>query len=64
MTAIRAAKLARAALLTGPPVFRVNGIVRETLVSETQAQAPSDVAPRVWVVQTGYVGNTLDRERR
>ncbi len=33
MTAIRAAKLAREALLTGPPVFQVNGIVRETLVT-------------------------------
>ena len=33
MTAIRAAKLAREALLTGRPVFRVNGIVREALVS-------------------------------
>ncbi len=47
MTAIRAARLAREALLTGPPVFRVNGIVRETLVSGSGAVLPSDVVVRV-----------------
>ena len=47
MTAIRAAKLAREALLTGPPVFRVNGIVRETLTSGSGAALPSDIVVRV-----------------
>lgn len=47
MTAIRAAKLAREALFTGPPVFRVNGIVRETLTSGSGAALPSDVVVRV-----------------
>ena len=47
MTAIRAAKLAREALLTGPPVFRVNGVVRETLTSGSGAALPSDVIVRV-----------------
>ena len=47
MTAIRAAKLAREALLTGPPVFRVAGIVRETLASGSGAALPSDVVVRV-----------------
>ncbi len=47
MTAIRAARLAREALITGPPVFRVNGIVRETLVSGSGAALPSDVVVRV-----------------
>ena len=47
MTGIRAAKLAREALLIGPPVFRVNGIVRETLVSGSGAALPSNVVVRV-----------------
>ncbi len=47
MTAIRASKLAREVLLTGPPVFRVNGVVRETLVSGSGAVLPSDVVVRV-----------------
>ncbi len=47
MTAIRAAKLAREALLTGPPVFRVNGVVRETLTSGSGAALPSDIVVRV-----------------
>lgn len=47
MTAIRAAKLAREALLTGPPVFRVNRIVRETLTSGSGAALPSDVVVRI-----------------
>ena len=47
MTAIRAAKLAREALLTGPPMFRVAGIVRETLASGSGAALPSDVVVRV-----------------
>jgi hypothetical protein len=47
MTAIRAAKLAREALLTGPPVFRVNGIVREALVSGSGAVPPPGVVVRV-----------------
>ncbi len=47
MTAIRAAKLTREALLTGPPGFRVNGIVRETLVSGSGAALPSAVVVRV-----------------
>ncbi len=47
MTAIRAGKLAREALLTGPPVFRVNRIVRETLTSGSGATLPSDVVVRV-----------------
>ena len=47
MTAIGAAKLAREALLTGPPVFRVTGIVRETLTSGSGAALPSDVVVRV-----------------
>jgi hypothetical protein len=47
MTVIRAAKLAREALLAGPPVFRVNGIVRETLTSGSGAALPSDVVVRV-----------------
>ncbi len=47
MTAIRAAKLAREALLTGPPVFRVTGVVRETLVSGSGAVLPSDVVVRI-----------------
>ena len=47
MTAIRAAKLAREALLTGPPVFRVNGVVRETLTSGSGAALPSDVIVHV-----------------
>ncbi len=47
MTAIRAAKLAREALLTGPPVFRVNGIIRESLVSGSGAASPSNVVVRV-----------------
>ncbi len=47
MTAIRAAKLAREALLTGPPVFRVNCIVRETLTSGSGAALPSDIVVRV-----------------
>ncbi|GEM_PF-1200502 len=47
MTAIRAAKLAREALLAGPPVFRVNAIVRETLTSGSGAALPSDVVVRV-----------------
>lgn len=47
MTAIRAAKLAREAMVTGPSVFRVNGIVRETLVSGSGAVLPSDVVVRV-----------------
>ena len=47
MTAIRAAKLAREALLTGPPVFRINGIVRETLVSGSGTVLPSHVVVRV-----------------
>jgi hypothetical protein len=47
MTAVRAAKLAREALLAGPPVFRVNGIVRETLVSGGGTLLPSHVVVRV-----------------
>ncbi len=47
MTAIRAAKIAREALLTGPPVFRVNCIVRETLTSGSGAALPSDIVVRV-----------------
>jgi len=47
MTAIRAAKLAREALLTGPPMFRVSGMVRETLVSGSGAALPSDVVVRL-----------------
>jgi hypothetical protein len=47
MTAIRAAKLARKALLTGPPVVRVNGIVQETLISGSGAALPSDVVIRI-----------------
>ena len=47
MTAIRATKLAREALLTGPPVIRVNGIVRETLTSGSGAALPSDIVVRV-----------------
>jgi len=47
MTAIRAAKLAREALLAGPPAFRINGINREALVSGSGAVLPSDVVIRV-----------------
>ena len=47
MTAIRAAKLAREALLTGPPVFRVNSIIRESLVSGSGAALPSHVVVRI-----------------
>ena len=47
MTAIRAAKLAGEALLAGPPVYRVNGIVRETLVSGSGVALPSNVIIRV-----------------
>ncbi len=47
MTTIRAAKLAWEALLTGPPVFRVNGLVREALISGSGAALPSDVVVRV-----------------
>lgn len=34
-------------MLTGPPVFRVNGIVRETLISASGAALPSNVVIRV-----------------
>ncbi len=47
MTVIRAAKLAREPLFTGPPIFRVNGIVRETLVSGSGVALPPDVVIRV-----------------
>ena len=47
MTAIRAAKLAREALLTGPSVFHVSSIARETLASGSGAALPSDVVVRV-----------------
>ncbi len=47
MTGIRAAKLAREAVLTGPPVFRVTGLVREALVSGSGAVLPSDVVVRI-----------------
>jgi hypothetical protein len=47
MTAIRAARLAREALLAGPPVFRVGSVVRETLISGSGAALPSDVVVRV-----------------
>ena len=33
-------------MLTGPPVFRVNGIVRETLISASGAALPSNVVIR------------------
>ena len=46
MAAIRAAKLARKALLTEPPALRVNAIVRETLTSGSGAALPSDVVVR------------------
>ena len=47
MTAIRTAQLAGEALLAGPPVFRVNGIVRKTLTSGSVAALPSDVVVHV-----------------
>jgi hypothetical protein len=47
MTAIGAAKLAREALLAGPPAFRVSSIARETLTSGSGAALPSDVVVRV-----------------